>query len=229
MLNELNLIRPAAQIGTELETFARTNNLSGEELAGGLKAIAMYRNGDYEGFYEAIKPAIRKAQEYIGVVLPNDLAQMVKQGQMTEQAAKVFARQRFDGQRSQESLQASQQAIARQRVENVQGQVQQAVTNFELKLSASDPDYKAKAPSVRRAAQALLFERGGNISTVEEALAITRDAYAEVNKQFRAFRPPPVATHPQPNGSGSTPSVHAAPKSLYEAALQGLQRSRTGG
>jgi len=96
-------------------------------------------------------------------------------------------------------------------------------------LSASDPDYKAKAPSVRRAAQALLFERGGTISSVQEALEITKSAYDEVNRTMRAFQPAPRATHPQPNGATQTPSARAAPKTLMEAALQGLDQARRAG
>ena len=114
-------------------------------------------------------------------------------------------------------------------VQSVQSDVQRAVSSFELRLSANDPDYKAKAPVVRRVAQGMLLERGNSISSVEEALAISKAAYDEVNKQMRAFQPVPKATHPSPNGASQTPSARAAPKSLMEAAYQGLENSRRGG
>jgi hypothetical protein len=108
--------------------------------------------------------------------------------------------------------------------------VQRAVSSFELRLSANDPDYKAKAPSVRRAAQALLFERGGKISSVDEALQITKAAYDEVNRNLRSFAPRPNATPRQPNGVVPQPSsARPAPKTLMEAALLGLDNARRAG
>ena len=226
---ELSRLQAPAEIGSELEQFAKVNNLTGEDIAGTLRIAAMLRHGDYKSFYQAIAPFVRTAQEYLGVVLPKDLAESVRTGQITETMAKDYARQRFDGQRSQLELKATEQANQRHQVQSVQSDVQRAVSGFELRLSANDPDYKAKAPAVRRHAQALLFERGGTISSVQEALEITQSAYDEVNRQMRSFRPPPRATHPQPNGASQTPSARAAPKTLMEAALQGLENARRGG
>jgi hypothetical protein len=172
---------------------------------------------------------VRSAQEYLGVVLPSDLAGRVRAGHMTEQAAREFARQRFDHQRSQIELEATTQAASQQRVMATRNEVQRAVSNFELRLSASDPDYRAKAPSVRRVAQAMLHERGGTIGGVQDALQITKAAYDEVNRQMRAFQPTPRATRPVPNGATQTTSARAAPKNMMEAALQGLENARRAG
>lgn len=226
---EIETLRPSAEIGGELRQFAEVNDLSGDDVAGTLRMAAMLRAGDYASFYQAIAPFVRTAQEYLGIVLPRDLADRVRAGHMTEIAAKDFARQRFDTQRSQFELQATTEASNRQRVQTTQNDVQRAVSNFELRLSASDPDYKAKAPSVRRAVQALLFERGGTIASVDEALAITKSAYDEVNRHYRSLQPRPAATRPQPNGATQTTSARAAPKTLMEAALQGLDNARRAG
>lgn len=228
--DELSRVRPAAEIGSELETFAKQNDLAGDDIANTLRIAAMLRHGDYASFYQAIAPFVRTAQEYLGVVLPRDLQDRVRQGHMTETAAREFARQRFDGQRAEFERQAVETASSRQAVQHVQTDVQRAVSNFELRLSASDPDYRAKQPAVRRVAQALLYERGGTISSVEEALALTQDAYNEVNRQVRSYQPKPMATTPKPNGASQSPSARPAPKTLMEAALQGLQEARrTGG
>jgi hypothetical protein len=226
---ELSELQGPAQIGSELQNFASANNLSGDDVTNTLRIAAMARAGDYQGFYEAIGPMVRRAQEYLGIVLPKDVAARVKQGQMTEQAAREFARQRFDAQRSDVEREAAEVARQQHVVRSVQADVKRVVSQFELRLGASDPDYKAKAPAVRRAAQAMLLERGGAINSVEEALQITQAAYDEVNKHFRSFQPRPVATAPKPNGATQTPSARQAPKSLMEAALQGLENSRRAG
>jgi len=228
--DELSRVRPAAEIGSELETFAKQNDLAGDDIANTLRIAAMLRHGDYASFYQAIAPFVRTAQEYLGIVLPRDLQEEVRKGQMTEAAAKAFARQHFDRQRAEFERQAVETASNRQAVQYVQTDVQRAVSNFELRLSASDPDYRAKQPAIRRVAQALLYERGGTISSVEEALALTQDAYNEVNRQVRSYQPKPMATTPKPNGASQSPSARPAPKTLMEAALQGLETARrTGG
>lgn len=218
-----------AQIGSELENFAQTNNLTGNDLAHGLRIMAQLRAGDYESFYASVAPFVRTAQEYLGVVLPAQLQKQVQQGQMTETVAKGLARQWYDNQRVVAERQQLEEANRIQAVQNVQTDVRRAVSNFELRLSASDPDYKAKAPAVKRAAQAMLFENGGTIENVEQALAITKAAYDEVNRQMRSVIPRPQATRPPANGTGQTPSARAAPQSLMEAALQGLAQSRRAG
>ena len=228
--NEVASLRPAAEIGSELEQFATQNRLSGEDIAGTLRIAAMLRAGDYATFYKTIAPFVRTAQEYLGVVLPRDLADRVRAGHMTETAAKEFARQRFDNQRQQFELRETTQETQVSQVRAVQADVQRAVSSFELRLSANDPDYKAKAPSVRRAAQAMLFERGGTIANVDEALQITKAAYDEVHRQMRSYVPRPNATPRQPNGASPQPSsARAAPKTLMEAALLGLDNARRAG
>jgi hypothetical protein len=134
----------------------------------------------------------------------------------------------MDEQRSRQEYSVAQQQIATQQLQSTQTNVARSVTAFEQRIAAIDPDYKAKAASVRRTAQAMLLERGGTIQTVQDALEITRAAYDEVNATMRRQRPAPVPTAARPNGNGTTSPVTAEPKSLMEAALQGLARARNG-
>ena len=101
------------------------------------------------------------------------------------------------------------------------------VANFEAQLAARDPDYRAKADAIRRTTQAILHERGGQISSPEEALEIVRAAHQEVTAQYRRLMPGPRPTNPVPNGNSQQPSARADPKTLMEAALMGLEKSRT--
>jgi hypothetical protein len=226
--NEVASLRPTAQIGGELQTFATTNDLSGDDIIMTLNMAAALRRGDYHSFYQAVAPFVRKAQEYLGVVLPEDLNQRVQQGHMTSQAAAEFARTRFDKELADARVQDSQIAQSNSGLQALQADIQRGVTALEGRFAASDPDYKAKAGQVRRMAQALLFEHGGKISSLQEAMDITRAAYAEVNKTFRQLQPAPRATNPVPNGYGTSPAVRREPTTLMEAALQGLAASRRG-
>jgi hypothetical protein len=227
-VKQFESMRPVAEIGHQLQTFAQQNDLSADDVGTVMQIAALLRHGDYEAFYRVISPYVRTAQEYLGIALPNDLRERVQQGHMTEQTAREFARTRMDKQKVELTYQTEQAQHATQTLASTQDQVTRSVSAYEQRLAASDPDYKAKAASVRRMAQAMLFEKGGTITSVDEALAITKAAYDEVNATIRRQQPAPRATGHIPNGNGSTRSARAEPKSLMEAALQGLERARNG-
>lgn len=216
---------PDAQIGTRLNSFATENDLSADDIVLGLSAMASLRRGDYSEFYRQVAPYVRRAQEFLGLVLPDDLGQRVQQG-MPEQAARELAQARFREQRAQAEAQAYAQRNQAQALGAVQSEVQRAVNSFEERLAANDPDYRAKAEDVKRVAQALLHERGGRITSVKEALDIVQAAHREVTTRYNRFMPQVRPTAPVPNGFSQQPNARAAPKTLMEAALLGLENSR---
>jgi ElaB/YqjD/DUF883 family membrane-anchored ribosome-binding protein len=223
---DLQQLQPVAEIGGQLANFAQENDLSSDDVVRAVSLAAAVRRGDWQGFYQQVGPFVRRAQEYLGLVLPDDLGQRVQQGHMTEAAAREFARTRFDAARAEAIAGQRETEVQSSRVQHVQADVQRAVTSFETQLASRDPDYRAKADAIRRTTQAILHERGGRISTVQEALDIVQEAHAEVTAQYRRLLPPPRPTNPLPNGNSQQPSARAAPKTLMEAALQGLENSR---
>jgi hypothetical protein len=225
---QVTQFRPQAEIGSQLEGFCKQHDLSGDDVVYGLGVMAALRRGDWKTFYEAAAQPMRHAQEYLGYAVPRDLREKVSQGQMTEAMAKEYARLRMDQHQSENVRIFEQQNYAAQMHQQTQAQVENSVNAFEAKLAASDPDYRRKAPFMKQAVQAKLLENGGHIQTVEEALTITKAAYDEVNTMLRKLQPQPHATSKAPNGNGSTRSARAEPTSLYEAALQGLERARNG-
>ena len=75
-------------------------------------------------------------------------------------------------------------------------------------------------------AQAKLQERGGFIHNAEEALAITKEAYDEVNAAIRKLQPAAHATSRMPNGNGQTRQARAEPKSLYGSGDTGTGKTQ---
>lgn len=214
-----------AQIGNRLNSFAHENNLSADDIVLGLSAMASLQRGDYADFYRQVAPYVRRAQEVLGLVLPDDLGQRVQQG-MPEQAARELAQARFREMRASEEAKAHAARYQAQQIGAVQADVQRAVNTFEERLAANDPDYRAKAEAVKRVAQALLHERGGRITSVKEALDIVQAAHREVTAQYSKFVPQLRSTSPQPSGFSQQPNARAAPKTLMEAALVGLENAR---
>jgi hypothetical protein len=188
--------------------------------------MAAVRRGDYATFYRTVAPFVRRAQEVLGLVLPEDLGGRVQAGHMSEAAARELAAARFREQRASEEARANASRMDAQRLEFMQTDVQRAVSSFEERIAANDPDYRAKEPAIRRTAQALLLERGGRINSVQEALEIVQQAHSEVTQQFRRAFPSARATSPTPNGHSQQPNARPAPRSLMEAALAGLENAR---
>jgi vacuolar-type H+-ATPase subunit I/STV1 len=226
--SQLTALKPAAETGSRLQDFARDNDLSGDDMVKGLTIMAALRRGDWQAVYDGLAQPMRMAQEYLGHAIPADLRQQVAQGQLTEQMARQVTRMRMDQQRTEVVRQAEQQAYAKRAHVQTQDQVTRSVSAFEHQIAANDPDYGRKAEYVKRVAQAKLQEKGGYISSVDEALAITKEAYDEVNATIRRLQPQPTATQRMPNGNGQTRSARPEPTTLFEAAVQGLERSRNG-
>ncbi len=225
--DEVSTLKPTAEIGTQLQEFAVSHDLSSDDVVNALHIAATLRRGDYKAFYEMVSPFVRHAQEYIGVVLPNDLQQMVEQQQITPEAAREFARTRFDQQRMQVENSRMQEMGQRYFTQEAQADVQRAVADFENRLAANDPDYKAKAGLLQRTARALLAENGGTVTNKQEAIAIVKAAYDEVNAHFRKFSAPKRATAPTPGSTqAQSPAARPQPKSLMEAVVAGLNRPR---
>ena len=49
-----------------------------------MNAMAAVRRGDYAEFYRSIAPYVRKAQEVLGLVLPEDLGGRVQAGHLSK-------------------------------------------------------------------------------------------------------------------------------------------------
>ena len=225
---ELEALRPQAEIGVQMQTFAQQNDLSANDVAMLMQAGACLRRGDFKGFYEIVSKPVRQAQEYLGIALPKEAREAVQKGQMSEEMARELVRTRMDKQRTEISLQAEQHLAAQRNLQSTQDYVQRSVSALESQFAASDPDYSKKSAFVLQTAKAKLHDRGGTISNVQEALAITREAYDEVNATLRKMNPAARATPRQPNGNGQSRSARPEPANPFEAALQGLERARNG-
>lgn len=224
--NEVQTLRPTAEIGDQLQTFANQHDLSSDDVVNALHIAATLRRGDYKSFYEMVAPFVRHAQEFLGVVLPDDLQQMVYQQQISEQAAREFARTRIDQQRVQIENQRMNEIGRQIFVQQAQGDVGRAVTDYEAQLAARDPDYKAISGVMQRIAGDILRSRGGQISNSQEALDIVKAAYDEAKSYYRKMAPPPRATARNPAGANQqTTSARIAPRSLLEAVQAGIARS----
>lgn len=210
--------------------FLEKNDIPQEDLSVVLDLTARLRHGDFAGFLQGVAPYIDLARQYTGQVLPPDLQKQVQEGYVSPEIARELAQRRANEQvmrtQSAEQAQKSQRVVQEATAVNIR----QSVSQWEQQTRALDPDYDLKADVVRRTAQALMQEHGVP-QTAEQALQYARRAYEEVNTQMARLRPAPKMTAAVPSSTSATrgnSTPGAEPKSVFEAAMQGLQAHRGG-
>ena len=219
-----------AKATTELQNFLRQADIAKEDFGLVLDLAAAMRRGDFRTFLEGVAPYVKLAQESLGVTLPQDLQQAVQGGHMTEDAARYVAQVRSSQMMAQSNLnrvtQETSQRAHYEAVQQFQGQVASAVTNWEQGVRKADPDYARKEPVVRDLLHAVVQERGPPRSPAE-AVEIARQAYERANAVVSRFVPNPRSTQQVPSSiMNRVNGARAEPKSLKEAIHLALERGR---
>lgn len=232
---QADALREPAQAAENLNKYLRDNNINNQDFDVLLGLGAALQRGDFKTFLEGVSPFVQIAQEYVGQALPKELRDQVLTGEMSEEAAKKLARERMDGeiertrlQREAETTRQRQEEQALETRNTLAQQVGMAVSNWENTVKASDPDYAAKARAVRQYSRSLIEERGRDKPlSPEEAVAIAKEAYRQVNEDLKQWQPKPKPTSRVPDGSQrSTSGQSAEPQSLFEAGMAGLRNAQ---
>jgi hypothetical protein len=228
-VDRLRALEPQAQAADSVTKYLRDNDIARDDFLLTLELAAAMRRGDFKTFYEGVRPYMQLAEEYLGIALPNDLQQAVQQGQMTSQAARMFARERMD--RALSESQRVRQAQLHDNATTVMAQqhlanaVRDEVNKWEQATMAADPDYAAKKAAVQDTMWAVVRENGAPQSP-EHAVNIAKEAYRRVNERYRSWTPPRRPTSPQPRSTGRTNGAAPEPKTLQEAVAQAVERAR---
>jgi hypothetical protein len=227
---ERDALKGEADVTRTLRDFLVRNDIAREDFQLTLDLAAAMRRGDFNAFLTGVAPYVQLATNALGITLPNDLAQQVQQGRMTSDIAAQMSRDRYArALAEQEALRAgamaSNQAWATERAD-LQGSVQQTVDQWEAGVKAQDPDYARKEPLVRNLLWSVVNERGAP-QTPQAAVEIAQEAYRRATETARSFMPPPRATQRTPGSSQrGVVGARSEPRSMMEAALQGLDRAR---
>lgn len=221
-------LEPQAKAAESVTKYLRDNDIARDDFLLTLELAAAMRRGDFKTFYEGVRPYMQLAEEYLGVSLPQDLQQAVQQGQMTSQAARLFARERMDralseSQRLRQAQLYDNQSTAVAQT-NLANSVRDEVNKWEQATMAADPDYAAKKAAVQDTMWAVVREKGAPQSP-EHAVEIAKEAYRRVNERYRSWAPPKRPTSSQPRSTGRTNGAAPEPTTLKEAVAQAVERA----
>jgi hypothetical protein len=223
-------LAPGAEAADQVSTYLRNNDISREDFLLTLELAGAMRRGDFRSFYAGVKPYMDLAEQYLGLQLPQDLQNVVQQGQMTPQAAALYHRERMDRALSDTQRMRQAQAIDMRDTASAQqhlrSSVESSVNAWEASVVAADPDYALKKAAVNDVMWSVLNERG-RPETSEQAVAIAQEAYRRVNTHYQQWSPPPRrSTTRQPSSTGRFNGAAPEPRNLREAVEQAIDRAR---
>lgn len=218
---QIETLAPQAEQYEKIQSFMDQHHLSHDEVGELFVVGAMAKAGDPRALQRIDEFRDRLATA-IGEKLPQDIQDRVDSGEITEAAGKELSRLRAKDAKAtadaDRNRQQSDEDRQRQAASDHAAACQAATVRWETEARKTDPDFAKKENAIARYSRAFVQERGFP-KTVDEAVQIVKDAYAEVNKDLGAIIPAkkPVSHVP------STPSSHGAktkPKNLLEAVTQ---------
>ena len=231
LIGERNGFRAEAEVTQTLRNFLVTNDIAREDFQLTLDLAAAMRRGDFKAFLEGVGPYVQLATQALGVTLPQDLEAEVKAQRLTFDAAAQMSRDRYARALAEQRASRATQVMDTQRStaqqQNLSRSIEQSVSQWEASIRQNDPDYGRKEETVRQLLWSVVQEQGAPRSP-EHAVEIAKEAYSRANNALRSFTPPKQATKAVPSSVNNRAASGARPepRSLMEAAEQGLARAR---
>ena len=221
LIDERNEYKHGHEQYSQISGFLRENNLSAEEAATGFQIMSLIKNDPPEAI-KALAPYLQELALATGQTLPDDIREKVDDGFLDEDSGRELAQARAEAQRQQQKneqlLAQRDQAVGANQL-NV---LAEAVTDWEERTKASDPDYDLKADEIDDRVKVLISERG-RPQTVDQAIELANEAHSLVTERYKARfankRPIKTASGGK---LGGTPVPEAS--SLMEAVQNALAR-----
>lgn len=223
-------LEPKAQQFDQVRGFVDEAGLTTDEVNQGFAVMRDLRRNPIEA-YRRLKPIVDQLASMFGEGdLPEDLRQDVALGRITEQRARELVTARSQSSiattQAAENAKREQERQAAEAHQRTVNDVAGAVTEWEHSKAKTDPDWKVKQPRVTELVELEIVRRQRTdqnyFPTKAEALKISQEALAKVEKEMKAFAPRPRAMSPVTD-AGSTRSV-AKPTNPVEAARMALSK-----
>lgn len=210
---------PAEQY-RKIESFMEAQRLAPQEVVEGYRVMALIKNDPAKAL-EVLSGYVDQLSNVTGRTLPDDLAEKVRRGQVDRQTAEELARQRAQGRLTEQQLAEQRQQATERQVAETRAQVKTAVERVEASVRERDPDYGKKEELVRDRIHAIVQEVGQPPANTDEAVALFKMAYRDVNARMKGFMPPRQGAT-SPSASSSATATDAPPKTLEEAVRRAV-------
>jgi hypothetical protein len=166
----------------QVQAFLDANGLDDEEAGGILKIRALMKSNPAEA-WKSLKPLVQQLLVDAGEVLPSDLADAVRKGEVTKARAVEISRLRASQTSMTKSQEFAQQQAQQRAAQERQNALMGAVTEWEKQTKLKDPDYAAKEEDVK--IHVVYLQRTkGMPQSADDARKMVEEAYAAVNKRY---------------------------------------------
>lgn len=205
----------------KLTGFLQETGVSSEEAARALELEALRKTNPVEA-WKAMKPMVQQLLMEAGELLPADLQQRVKQGELTREMALEMNRLKAAQTAGQRASQHGA-TVADQRAQQqaVQARVS-AVTTWEQATRARDPDFDAKLEDLQKEIL-WMQKRDGVPADAAGAKKQLDAAFTAVNKRVRTSAAPRRQTTPVTGGRGAGGNNAPKPQTMLDVVKQAVQ------
>lgn len=173
-----------------VQTFIDQNGLSADEVADGLMTMALMKNNPIEA-WKRMRPTVQNLLIAAGEVLPEDLNQMVANGEMSQEAALEVSRSRAAAKSMQAFQSFSEQRQERERQTSIATSLKSAANDWEVDRRKKDPNFDAKLEPLQKEVLFLQMTEG-KPNTPDGVRAQLKKAYDRVNASLRPQRANPA-------------------------------------
>jgi hypothetical protein len=226
---QLGALRPKAEAMDQLVRYVEEANLQTDEVNKGFEIMRLMKSNPFEALQQ-LRPYINTLLQITGEQLPAQLQNEVNQGLISEQHARTLVQQATRTQLANDAATRASDEAKRIQTEHSQtthvNEVATAVSEWENKWAASDPDYKAKQSLVQEKIELGLMRlrNSGQPITRQAVLKLANESKTAVEAQLKSFTPRKQQVNPIPNGQGSAQAT-PQPKTMLEAVRMAARGS----
>jgi hypothetical protein len=220
-------VTPKVEAFEKLADFTRQNRLAKEEIDNALNIAALIKSDPIKAFAQ-IETIYKNLSSQVGAQLPEDLAQRVQQGYISEVDAKEQARLRAQNQihaqqREAEAARSQEEQRQKEHSDRVRSVVS-AADKWAQTKAKSDPDWAAKEKRITEAVELRLL-KSGKFPTEQEVVAMCEDILTHVNGELKPYLAQRRAMNPVTSNSSASRQVAPEPKTsvdVIDRVLSGM-------
>lgn len=214
------LVTKANQLD-QIGSFMMQNSLVPEEMSAGMEIMALMKRDPVKAL-EALRPHLDALEVAAGIKFPRDIQEKVDAGHVDTEAAQELTRLRFESADKSAKAEVATVKLEQVNVQTLQTNMRSAVQTWEQDLKTRDPDYLHKQSFVIDRTRVLA--QSNPPKSPEDAVALAKQAYDDVTRQFSRVVPRKAATTPSPTSDQSSTRSAPAPKSLEDIVRQNIAR-----
>lgn len=210
--------------------FMEKHGIKEEEFDNTLGVVGLVKSGQYDKALEVLSPIVQELQKRAGEILPDDLMESVRLGEISEARAKELHKARTQSKNLEQRQQRDQDARTREEQERSWNEqvdtVSKAADDWAKGKATSDPDWPLKQDLIAEQVQLELYQTGpkGYPKTAQDAVTLSERALKKVEERLKKLGPKPQARQTV-TGFSTSPRAKTQPASHLEAVSAALEGS----